>query len=297
MTRSIERFPATVLDDRASLAKLVATDQPFIVEGALRGELAPPRASIERFVEAYGDHVVRVSSRTFYLPLSTEQCRVHDYVRDVERVPARLHSSDPPIPYVFHDDIGEDAFRQGSGATETPFGIAELCPLPVAFSDDLWRGKRLAAIRIGLGPRFSHAGLHTHGVAINLLAFGSKRWFLYPSRMGERQLKRMFALIRGARVPSPQLFWLEHFHPLAMAGEGDIAPALRDAAEALAARGLFSIPPTETWSEPLHADDLRGIEARQEAGDLVYVPEHWPHAIINEAWSLSVIYELVLAGK
>ncbi len=293
---TVARLPADVLADRAALEARIAEGRPFVVTGGVGGALAAAVSSIERLVELFGDHVVRVSSRTFYLPFSTQQARVRDYVREVASAPSEPTSADEPIPYVFHDDLGQDARRQGAGATDTPFQIAQICPLPDMFGQ-VFYGKRLAAIRIGLGPRSSHAGVHTHGTAINLSVFGRKRWWLYPAQIGEAQTKRLHALIGGARVPSPQLFWLEHFHPLALGVDGDVVGALREKAESLAARGLYEIPAGETWTTPFLAEDLRGIETTQDTGDLVYVPERWPHAIINDAWSLSVIYELALERR
>ncbi len=291
---SIPRLRMDDLGDDDRLCDYTRRDRPFIVTGAMSGELAPPACSLDTFIERYGDHVVRVSDRTFYLPFSTAQCSVRQYVEHMMRYPRTgLEPSEAPIPYVFHDDLGKDAALQGAGATDTPFEITRMCPLPALFTNT-FENYPSTATRIAVGPQFSHSGIHTHGVAVNMLAFGQKHWYLYPSRLREKGMQRLFALIRGARVPAPQLFWLHHFHPLCVGVHGDIRDRIRTAAEMLADRGLYEIPPAETWTEPLIAEDIRGVEAVQTPGDVMFVPERWAHWVINEAWSLAVIYELVM---
>jgi hypothetical protein len=284
----VERVNRKELLSSIYLQRFVANSRPVILTDLMNGELAPPACSLESFVETYGNVCFRSSDRSFELPHATSALSLKDYVNRVACEPqSRLEPLLPPIPYIFHDVLGNDEIHFDSMHASTSIPIEEKCP-PPDFFVTLSQTYPCVAARIALGPSNSHCGLHTHGAAVNMIAFGSKRWFLYPNRV----VSRLIRLIFGARVSCPQLFWFIHFHKLAVANDGDITSEFFRTARRLEMVGLYDIPSSETGIEPLLAEDLRGIEVLQKAGEIMYVPDGWGHWILNEDFTLSVVYQL-----
>ena len=111
-----------------------------------------------------------------------------------------------------------------------------------------------------LGPAGSGAPVHFHGHAVNVLAYGAKRWFLYPPA----------AARYSKRAAQP---FARDLHAAAAAAAPEEAAAKKEREDDGAS----------AW-EPL--------ECVQEAGDLMFVPTLWAHGTLNLKQSIGVAYEL-----
>ena len=104
-----------------------------------------------------------------------------------------------------------------------------------------------------LGPPGSGAPLHWHKDAINYLAHGQKRWFLLPPQ--------------AARLSTtPVARWVAR----------ELPHLASDDACTLAPGGPHCAPP---------------LECTQNAGDVIFVPAGWAHAVLNVETSVGVALE------
>ena len=284
----IDRIHWKALEDKKNWPAVAFRRRPLMILDAITGEFAPPNNTLDSLLERYGDDEFRVSQRVFSLPIATDLCQLRSYVEKVQSLPAKeLSPLALPLPYVFHDDLGNDFNKcENRFRSKSQIQLQDKCP-PPDFFVELSQQTPCEAVRLALGPRSSHCGYHSHGPALNMLVFGRKRWYLYPPDINERILK----LIRGANVPNPQIFWHHNFHPLCAKGKGDISNEIFAKADQLAAEGLYEVPQAETRG-PLLAEVFRGIEVTQEPGESVFVPDSWGHWILNDDWTLSIIFEL-----
>ena len=109
-----------------------------------------------------------------------------------------------------------------------------------------------------LGPALSGAPFHHHGPAFNMLLHGVKLWTITP--------------------PGRDLY--SSMHPLEWSIAGGTAGV--------------DFPYNETTSQP-HQDSLYDdgpCEIDQRTGDVVFIPRHWSHQVINLAESVGVAIEL-----
>mmetsp|Transcript_9673 Transcript_9673/g.31673 ORF Transcript_9673/g.31673 Transcript_9673/m.31673 type:complete len:165 (+) Transcript_9673:155-649(+) len=111
------------------------------------------------------------------------------------------------------------------------------------------------SLQFFLGPRGSGSHAHRHDAAFNVCIRGRKRWFLFPPRAEHS------AYLRG-NAPS----WARGY------GSAWQTPAL-------------------TWfreAYPALEERLRPLECVQEAGEAVFVPGGWGHAVLNLETSVGV---------
>ena len=103
-----------------------------------------------------------------------------------------------------------------------------------------------------VGGRGTGAPPHVHKDALNIIAHGRKRWYLLPPA-------------RAIYATFPAAAWVAHHLPAL--GGGDASPMTSRAA--------------------LHNDTIgdipRPLECTQQAGDAIYVPAGWGHAVLNLA--------------
>ena len=109
-----------------------------------------------------------------------------------------------------------------------------------------FRGMRAHPAQLSVGPAGSGSPFHAHQDAWNALITGTKQWLFVPP---PRQLVST----------SPPTQWLHRY----LAGEHDGGAA--------DSSGASSERPMSCW---------------QRAGDIVYVPDSWSHAVINHRTTL-----------
>ena len=137
---------------------------------------------------------------------------------------------DETMPYVFTELNSEQALRFANSLD----GVRNsrlLSALPHAMRSHL--------PQFFVGPAYSGAQMHFHQDAINVLAYGRKRWFLTPPSAAS------FTTV-------PVMHWYHTQYP------------------------------------KLIDDGAAVLECVQNAGDVMYVPMEWGHAIINTRMSIGV---------
>jgi hypothetical protein len=143
---------------------------------------------------------------------------------------------------------GKKSWAAESGGLLTPPpGNPTLFPTPLDAYNMIWL----------IGPPRSGTAFHAHTEAWTALAHGRKRWLFYPPTMSPPA---------GGSGPDTYptfsiTHWWDHVRPL--------LPPLPHTAQGTGTPGSEG----EGGGRP--------IECVQEAGDLMYVPEGWHHAVIN----------------
>ncbi len=265
--------------------RLLATGMPFVIELH-----RPFVTDVPRLLQELGKRRLRTSSSSFQLPLKSKRLELSKYHRLVRmQLPADLEGS--PLPYVFHDLLGNDDLREGLRRDrwrhEALEQWATRCPAPDFFFALAKRTPSVAA-RLAFGPAGTHSGLHRHGASVCELIFGTKRWNLHETAV----TSRLKPVIEGLRVPSPQVFWWSHVVPAMETTRGDVRKVLRRTLTALAKRGLFDVKQLVHLERPLDASQAIGERFTQHAGTIVYLPPFWGHSTINDDWSLAFVQEL-----
>ena len=134
------------------------------------------------------------------------------------------------------------------------------CPPP-----PLLHNTRIALSQFFIGAAATGSFPHFHGHALNVLVHGRKLWYLFP--VGEAHFN----------VKDIGRWVVEDW------------PAVAEQRLAVQRAGLaqcVQVPyPTST------SNRLPVTSRMQEAGDAVYVPQHWGHAVYNTAPSVGVAYE------
>lgn len=128
-----------------------------------------------------------------------------------------------------------------------------------------------------LGPTGSGAPAHFHRLAINLVAFGEKHWFMYPPHHPQ-------AAYTALTTTAAWLSSEDYFHnrtALGTAGESDDV-LLTDA---------FAFQ-SEDGSIAQRSAEAAPIQFVQREGDVVIVPEEWTHATWNRQNSIGVAHEV-----
>ncbi len=268
------------------MERQLATGKPFIITLD-----RPFVTDLAKFLDEAGGRSFRTSASAFQLPLQSQRIKLREYHRRFGAGPTP-EVEGPPIPYVFHDLLGNDDRRE-RGRARDPWRVAELarwssrCPPPEFFVRMSARTPAVAA-RIAFGPAGTHSGLHRHGASTCQLIFGSKRWNLHEVAV----TSRLKPLIEGLRVAAPQTFWWNHVVPKIEGVRGDVRVALRRALLNLSKRGLFDTAPLVQLEQPLDAAQAIGERFTQRVGEIVYLPPFWGHSTINDDWSLAFVLEL-----
>ena len=117
-----------------------------------------------------------------------------------------------------------------------------------------------AELQFFLGPAGSGAPVHFHGHAVNVLAFGAKKWYLHPPPAAHysKMPAQSFTQARRSAAKQP---------------EG----------------ASKSVPPTAAAASSSAEEPL---ECTQEAGDVLFVPTLWAHGTLNLKQSIGVAYEI-----
>lgn len=256
---------------------MIVLDRPFVTD-------------VATFVRESGARSFRTSASSFQLPLESTRIKLAAYHRALSATPpADLEG--PPIPYVFHDLLGNDDRREGRARDR--WRAQELkrwwgrCPPPEFFVRMSGTTPAVAA-RIAFGPAGTHSGLHRHGASTCQLIFGSKRWNLHETDV----TSTLKPIIEALRVPAPQVFWWNHVVPKIEGARGDARRVLRRTLQGLAKRGLFDASKLAGLDHPLEAAQVIGERFTQRVGEIVYLPPFWGHSTINDDWSLAFVLEL-----
>ena len=113
-----------------------------------------------------------------------------------------------------------------------------------------------------IGPPGSGTHLHAHCNAMNLLVVGKKRWFLYPPTYNLYQ--KQFRVPKGTEIIP--IDWERMEYPLI-----DMLRWFKARYESL---------------------EHKPLEVIQEAGDLLYVPSGWMHAVLNISDCLGKVWQM-----
>jgi hypothetical protein len=262
----------------ASEFESFSQDEPAIITG-LQGPgvtgggggvwAARSRWRKAEFVRRYGAETVRVGDALEMGregPEATLQTvTVGDYI-------ARGMAGADGMPmYSFDRTMTNSSGAEGGGGTETevqrPPGwlvqhIGTDYQLPPVFGGDGAGGWRHRVLN--LGPSGEGLGFHYHDAAINSVVFGAKRWWVCPNYMdlSVAQFESLKVLLGGEATSFGQNIrmrdWLRDVYP---------APEVQ---AAIGAAGMS--------------------ECTQRAGETVFVPAGWHHAVLNlgEVISLAV---------
>lgn len=127
--------------------------------------------------------------------------------------------------------------------------------------DNIWRDH----LAISIGSDMQGFGFHHHGEAWNVVLFGSKRWILYDHDRWAHNITRQKRFVRDWEDPV-----------------------------------LLSTP---DWIRTLYPHPERQAELRahghdciQRAGEMMFVPFRWLHAVVNIGDTVSIISEIGLAA-
>jgi hypothetical protein len=107
--------------------------------------------------------------------------------------------------------------------------------------------------QVYVGAAGTGANLHHHICALNMLMYGSKQWWLVPPAHAE-------------------------FHTLPAAA---LAVALQQAEALAGGEAVVEVGGPTPQEEPRERPLPRTLRCTQRAGDLLYVPDGWGHAVLN----------------
>ena len=175
-------------------------------------------------------------------------------------------SSPPPIPAYVFVNIKSPASPaatpppNSTAAAATTAALARDFPqLPDFFPTD--GSVKTIAHQLYMGASGSGAPHHFHGAGWNALAWGRKRWFMHP----------------------PSRARYSTLHPLA-----SLEAKLKNAAAADDKHAGVDVDVDVDDDD----DDDGALECTQEAGDVMFVPHSWGHAVINLVETIGVAGEL-----
>jgi len=204
--------------------------------------------------------------------------------------------------YVFHDNLIAANDPQTAERLDEFFDRHQPTDEFVALS----RRQPCVAIRFALGgPDSGTPTAHVHGPTQCLLLAGQKRWWLWPP-----QAELVIAwIVRGGRARNPLEYWMTHIAPIFGDRTGDVTEHFFASIDELTRRDLFQprtlgrradvdsrifghLQRLATERSGILAEDYLPWQVTQRAGEIVFLPESWSHAVRNDDWSLAVIYEL-----
>lgn len=252
-----------------------------------------PTMTVDAFVKRFGECKAQTRSR------GASQCYddAGETVREIyARARAEAHAWSPDAElqtYLFHDNLTKKGSHQEFNALfdehQPPEEIIDL-------SEQLPCGGLL----VTLGGPDTFTGMHSHGPAYCMLLAGTKEWWIWPPDVDH--LLRWVA--RGAVTKNPLAYWEVYVQPALERGVG-----ILERLDALERSGLFKPPGPSHRSaqliermrageEPVPAcHRFRALRVVQRAGQGIYVPERFGHAVRNGHWPLALIYQLEPAGE
>jgi len=179
-TSPFGRCDVLVLDSPVSkvrMRELILSSTPVLLRGAALNYKIRQTWTKKRFLERHS----RTSLRFGVIPYAdvfkwpTESVTVAKYVNRFEEISQNATKDSQPVSYMFGADLLQQApqLRQDFEA------------MPPVLEDIEIGGRPMEAIspQFFLGPPTSGAPMHFHKDAVNVLAYGRKRWFLHPPRL------------------------------------------------------------------------------------------------------------------
>lgn len=284
--------PDSVSDPSALWETWGSLDLPFIVRGGLARSAAGLTSSDEgtnasfplsaaEVRLAWGGLRVATGSVPYpslYGAPSTESA-LGDFM-DSWMGPHPLLNADSdgsPPPYVFDRD-----------AMEAHPGMFAGLRLPHALRPPRGGGARPRLSQLAVGPPLSGALLHFHGPAVNALLAGLKLWVLLPpgaAWFSAEPALPWFARTLAACPPA------NASGVARISGAGDQGTwAPEEANEATKPATASSAPAEDTERPPLLSRQPHFVVV-QGPGDVVVVPRHWAHAVLNLADSVAIALE------
>ena len=120
--------------------------------------------------------------------------------------------------------------------------------------------------------------MHFHRLAINLLAYGEKQWFIYPPH----HPRASYSALTTTATWVENNDWFRNHTPMTITSE--------QCNDAEAERSVYAFATGEDQADDVHnAAPMRLV---QRAGDIVVVPEEWAHSTLNTQPSIGVAHEV-----
>lgn len=109
--------------------------------------------------------------------------------------------------------------------------------------------------------------MHSHGKTWLAVAFGNKRWYLYPPGSGfPTNFSRNYSMLQSVSQ------WQE-----------SAMPVMKDYLPPVA----FDSNRLQMKRNPATANGFRPLQCEQRAGDIVYLPDGWSHLTVNSAETIA----------
>ena len=216
------------------ISEFVLKSKPVVLRGVASDWALRRRWTKQHFTEKYGDVPFSASAIPYgsSFGLRDHVRTLAQYIDALPTLRRAANESAVDPTYVFDTKaMLETRFREVAEDVEVPPPFLR----SDAFKDLVVEG---AIVRqFYLGPAYSGAPVHFHSDAWNVLAFGLKRWSLFP--------------------PSKSFY--------------------------------SKIPAYRFFRE--HLAEYEPLECMQYPGDVVYVPLHWGHAVLNAQDSIGLAVE------
>ena len=185
-------------------------------------------------------------------------------------------SDSRPPPYVFDRD-----------AMEAHPGMFAGLRLPHALRPP--RGARPRLSQLAVGPPLSGALLHFHGPAVNALLAGLKLWVLLPPGAAWFSTEPALPWFARALAACPLVNGTGAAR-ITASGAGDLEREAPEEVNEAAHVSASSAQAVEGRRPPLLSRQPHFVVV-QGPGDVVVVPRHWAHAVLNLADSVAIALE------
>eukprot|EP00931_Biecheleriopsis_adriatica_P000300 TRINITY_DN100319_c0_g1_i1.p1 TRINITY_DN100319_c0_g1~~TRINITY_DN100319_c0_g1_i1.p1 ORF type:complete len:484 (+),score=90.11 TRINITY_DN100319_c0_g1_i1:59-1453(+) len=159
---------------KQKLAELIVSMTPAVFRGeALKYKLRK-KLKAKAFVEEYGDKQMVIGTIPYarLFGLAEQRMTVREFVKQIQELSKANAPSEDAPHYAFGSDLLQQIPELANAFDMTPDLIDGL---KVGGQD-----VQVAARQFYLGPPNSGAPMHFHKEALNVLAYGRKRWFLLP---------------------------------------------------------------------------------------------------------------------
>jgi hypothetical protein len=247
---------------------------------------------LQEFVERFSACIVQERDLAGRSSMDFRLIRLADFYAANRSSCASWSSDDYGSAYVFHD------LCTNAGSVGEFDALLDECP-PADWFVTLSETSPCVRVTIALGGRNSFTSLHSHGAAGCLLLAGEKEWWLWPPEISPL----LSWLAAGMRVRNRLALWDEAIAPALERARGDGRDEFFGALEELASAGQFvaasdhpaharTMEFRDERGRPLTAQRLLGRRVTQHAGEALYFPQAWSHAVRNSEWHVALVYEL-----